>query len=544
MSQRGARNAERGAKGHVNGGARPWLLAVCSALRVRRPALPLLFVLASAPALAQSVSVTPSLGATDGYAREGTYLMVRLGVKNGTDSQITSVHMTSGGPVDVRSLLDLAPRAGGGSSVRNNEDTPEYEPSAIGEVDLPVFYVGGTPTLSLEFLSGAAVVARVATAPLPVRKLGDDEALVGVERGVPELDDKRRADLARVLGVKTLHVVPYSKQMAIFSQQFGSLDACLVRPSTTAADGREATVREEGTGTYVLARHRFPIGTEVLVQPETFHLLAQAPWPADQRLNLWLWLGLFCLAVPAVGLCLPRRRAVLATCVLLATAGVAATLLNYVGRVRHEWKTEAVVAYPSAADEAVPIEDLVFLGGRGGAEPCLEFDAWQHGLPLPILGSSSDVFRPLGTLEISWGQFSRFVSHRDQAVVHFLWSRVRQGEDEFAGPVRPVAPGLAARLAEARGTVAVLSVNGDRATDARGETRPLGGWQAEWQASSDAQMAFVGRSLAWWASQRQEGADDYVLHWVRNPSSPWAVAAPIAKEWPALMAYRLPAAGK
>ena len=63
----------------------------------------------------------------------------------------------------------------------------------------------------------------------------------------------------------------------------------------------------------------------------------------------------------------------------------------------------------------------------------------------------------------------------------------------------------------------VLLVEGDRATDAAGKTQPVDAWAVEWQGSKDPDVAYAGRSLAWWKKDRQEGDGPWILAWWHDP---------------------------
>jgi hypothetical protein len=65
--------------------------------------------------------------------------------------------------------------------------------------------------------------------------------------------------------------------------------------------------------------------------------------------------------------------------------------------------------------------------------------------------------------------------------------------------------------------VAALLVEGDRGKDAAGKTQSLDAWAVEWQASTDPDVAFAGRSLAWWKKDRQEGEGPWILSWWHDP---------------------------
>jgi len=474
----------------------------------------MLLLLASVPALAQSVEVSASLDLTDGYAREGTYLPVRLRVANHTQEQITSIHLVSGGPVDVRSPLELAPAA--------SED-----------IVLPVLFLGGTPTLALEFMSGKKIIARAAAGPLAVRKLSEDEALVAVAKGEPTLDDAGLKRLAELLGVKTVHPVELAPEMVSLVQRFGAVDA-QVGGAVEVVGGRGVVVTRDAKGGFSLTGPRFPMGTETPVQPETFRLLATEVWPAAERLKLWLWLGLVALAVPAVGLLISRQRAVVATLLVLVVAGGATELIGVLGELSRERRTSACVHYARPGDARCASEGFALLESRGGATSHLSIDGDVGALPVPVLGSSADVFRPVGTLQL--GRPGKFESRRNQVLLHTLRTEPAPKEG-----LPPLSAAAFMGMSQQWDRVA-LCVKGDVATDATGETRLLGGWVAAWKDSPDPFFAYAGRSLGWWAGQRQEGEGESVLVW---GAAPVVNDASERTQWmPTLTVYQVPAAGK
>jgi hypothetical protein len=107
-----------------------------------------LFVASHASA---QVDVTASLDLTDGYARAGAYVPVRLKATNRTSETVAELHLSSGGPVDVVTPWQLAP----GES---------------GEKTVPAFYVSGELPLTLQFRNAASrVIAQDTLAALSPR---------------------------------------------------------------------------------------------------------------------------------------------------------------------------------------------------------------------------------------------------------------------------------------------------------------------------------------------------------------------------------------
>jgi hypothetical protein len=90
------------------------------------------------------------------------------------------------------------------------------------------------------------------------------------------------------------------------------------------------------------------------------------------------------------------------------------------------------------------------------------------------------------------------------------------------------------QLTERSDLVAALLVEGDRGKDAAGKTQSLDAWAVEWQASKDPDVAFAGRSLAWWKKARQEGEGSWILSWWHDPL-PAAEASENHERLPALV---------
>jgi hypothetical protein len=79
-------------------------------------------------------------------------------------------------------------------------------------------------------------------------------------------------------------------------------------------------------------------------------------------------------------------------------------------------------------------------------------------------------------------------------------------------------------------------VRGDQATDASGRTQTIDAWAVEWKSSDDADLAYAGRSLAWWDKTRREGDKPVLLVWVADPNSGWGDAER-PRRLPALFVY-------
>jgi hypothetical protein len=520
-------------------------------------------LLTPAMALAQTVEVSASLDLTDGYARPGAYVPVRLKAANRTHLTFAELRLSSGGPVDVVTPWRLAP-------------------GEAGEKVVPVFFAGADLALSLEFISaGGRPAARADVAPPAVRTLLPGDALVAARPGMPEPDETLRKSLCESLGVDSLHVLRLPQEAVAAVAQCGLLDAIISEAAEdVAVAGRAAlvarksskfqvpgsklktatqTARSLGTcnlelETWIMAA-AFPPGVQELVQPEAYWIFGpDVPGrPGDQR--LWLWLGVFALATLAAGVLLPRRRPVLAATCLGALAAAAVAVIWFWGDVRRAAVHEARVIYARPLQTWAAVEHLVLLESRGGAvarfeepRPVLGIARARCGssglfgrdpplprraglarlqapfefgagtvppLPLPTLAGSEQVFQPLGTLW--YGDAPAFETVRPLGLVRTL---MMMDEPPFGRVAEQITPAEMQRLAAGGDVVQSLYVEGDRATDPAGQTRTIEEWSVQWQASADPCLAFAGRSLAWWDRARRQGTGPAILIWRHGPSLP------------------------
>jgi len=516
----------------------------------------ILLILASGAA-AQSVEVTASLDLTDGYARPGAYVPVRLKATNRTNETVAELRLSSGGPVDVVTPWRLAP-------------------GEAGEKVVPVFFAGADLALSLEFISaGGRLAARIDVAPPPVRPLLPGDALVAVAPGMPEPDETLRKSLCESLGVDLLHVLRLPQEAVAAAAQCGLLDAIVSEAAEdVAVAGRAALVRARcgssgllgcnpplprrgSAGAPDIMAAAFPPGVQELVQPEAYRLFGPDVRPAillgGQR--LWLWLGVFALAILAAGVLLPRGRPVVAAMCLGGLAAAAVAVIWFWGDVRHAAIHEARIMYARPLQTWAAVEHLVLLESRGGAvarfeeaKPVLGIARARYGssglfgrdpplprrdglarlqapfgfstgtippLPLPTLAGSEQVFQPLGTLRYSDPPALETV--RPQVLVRTL---MMMDEPPCGRVAEQITPAEMQRLAAGGDVVQALYVEGDRATDPAGQTRTLEEWSVQWQASADPRLAFAGRSLAWWDRARRQGTGPAILIWHHGPSLP------------------------
>jgi hypothetical protein len=124
-------------------------------------------------------------------------------------------------------------------------------------------------------------------------------------------------------------------------------------------------------------------------------------------------------------------------------------------------------------------------------------------------------------------------SNESQLLLHNLTKA--EWSFEYA-PARWDMTALPRDLTERSDLVTALLVEGDRGKDAAGKTQSLDAWAVEWQASKDPDVAFAGRSLAWWKKDRQEGEGPWILSWWHDPL-PAAEASENHERLPALVVY-------
>jgi len=430
----------------------------------------------SAARAAGTVEVSASLDLTDGFARVGGYVPLRLRIVNHTGDRITDLCLGAGGPVAVTAPLDLAP-------------------GDERETVLPFWFAGGAAAPAVDFYASGRPVARTEVRPLPVRKLGDAEVLVAVPSAGSTPERAEAEALARTLGAETVHFVSAAPDTLAILRRFGAIDAQIAEDLADVDTGG-LVIACGSDGAWTLSRPPFPRGVASATQPETYRLLLSEPWPAAERVRLWLWLGLATLAVPAVGLWISRRRAVWAALVLVGLAGAALVLIDTFGDLSRTRTTVARFLYAVADRPAMAVEHLELLESRGGAVGRLTCPASdRRPLPVPVLASASDLFRPLGALRLGRSPFDAavFEAARDGVLLRLLTEEPRA--EEPPSPIRS------------------LRIMGRTACDAAGTKQPLTAWVAAWSAAADPETAYLGRSLAWWMTQRREGGGPVRLVW-------------------------------
>ena len=509
------------------------------------------------PVFAQSIDVTATLDITNGLARPGAYVPVRLKVTNGTDAWLTEVRVRNNGPVEVRLPWLIGP-------------------GKTDEGHVPVFYAGGDLELDVSFAAhGIAGTIRAAVASPKVQAIDPGTALAAIDPSTPDPDETLRQKICKLLGVKSLQLVHIPKDAWDGGWQDSLIDAAVTDFSGWPPPGfLLIDVRPPGLS---INQRPFPSGVRESVQPDAYRLLGQEVWPGAERQRLWIGLGVFSLAVLTVGCLVSRRQLHLAVGSFIILAAVATCLIWCFGDVCLARTREARVFYVDVQFDEQACEHFVLMESRGGKTVqyrCQDLDrrppsisdvlssgGWPpsqtgpavivgHALPIPVLASSQDLFRSQCTLapdrdvQDSHNAFWRLLDGPP-----FTWVRIpfldELAGNMFGGPptvvIRSNEPQLLLhnltkaswpfefaharwgltelprQLTERSDLVAALLVEGDRGKDAAGKTQSLDAWAVEWQASKDPDVAFAGRSLAWWKKDRQEGEGPWILSWWHDP---------------------------
>jgi len=283
----------------------------------------------------------------------------------------------------------------------------------------------------------------------------------------------------------------------------------------------EVVFRDAGCGEMARVRPeplevRAHADTGAMVQPEAYALFGSATSEAGDRLRTWLALAVFAGAV-LVLVAVAGRRATVAAVVGLVVLAVGAVLLvphvGGAGRVRlREWTLLDRRTGREVADE----EHIVLLesGNRSGVAFPLPGDPGP-GRFAPLFASPDAVFRPFGVLCLGADGSARFVVRQGRCLLHALQQRPA-AEDAVAAlaPGDGRLPVLAARP----DVVATLRAKGARATDAGGRSQTIDAWAVAWKTSPDADLAWAGRSLAWWDAHRRTGDGPVLVYWMRDPA--------------------------
>jgi hypothetical protein len=432
-----------------------------------------LFIAASAQA---QVDTSLAIDTPDNVARPGAYAPVRIRATNRTARPIWEVRLTSGGPVDVTAPWRIAP-------------------GETAEKILPVFYAGGDLRLSVEFADAAGnVVANAVLVPPPVHEVPAKTALTAIFINMAEPDETAQEAVRSALGAESFRLVRLAPEAMAMALRCRMIDAVFL-------DARPP----------IITLAAFPASVEAVVQPEAARLFSSDIWPAEDRRRLWLWLGVFALAVLAGGVLVPRRKAILATVILTVIAAAATAVIFFFGDIRMASVSDARVFYVNSSRQGAAVEHFVLLQSRGG-------EAARHVLaqpgaapfPLPVLAGSEDLFREGGTLHL--GSEEYFENRAPRMLIHVLST----GAPPSATHPRPTREDLTAFPRRAD-VVAALLVTGSSAADAAGRSQPLEAWAVAWKSSADANLAYAGRSLSWWDRDRREGDAAVLLIWWRDP---------------------------
>jgi len=460
----------------------------------------------------EGADVTATLDLTQGRARAGAYVPVRLRVTNRTDSCFEEVRAASGGPLATVMPFRVAP-------------------AATEEKTMPVFFTGGDLALALDFLADGTSLARTAVGPIPVRAIPNDGALVAVEAGLPEPADAVRRAVEEMCDAQSIQFLLLPADDLVEAARCGVLDAAVL-DRMPRPNGRAAIISWDGRGEPTPAAPAFPPGSLAIVQPEAYRLFDEEVWPKTERGRLWLGLGITTLAVLAVGLTMSRRRPWLAAAALVVLAGAATVLMAVFGEVVRTRVLEARVFYVSREDAGGPsvaVERFIHLASRGAAAPVKLDRGTRDVLPLPLLQSAGDLFRLQGDLCL--GRATVFRSKTPLTMLHVL-ERSERVPFEALGDFQKADLAAVAGRADVVKALGVVRMEG---ADAAGAAKPLAAWAAEWKASEDAATAYAGRSLAWWADRRQEGDGTWILAWVHDEPAD----APV-RRLPALVALEVP----
>jgi hypothetical protein len=507
----------------------------------RAPAYVMLALLLASPAFGQAVDVTASLDITDGWARVGAYVPVTLKVTNRTDKEIAEVFVATGGPVDVRSDLRLA--------------TGE-----TAEKVLPVFYVGGDLPLRLEFLAeNGTAIFRTPVTP-QARALPDDMALVAIEQAAPQPGEVIKERIAQGVGARRLHMLRLNQEAMVAALRCGVVTAA-VTETLAVNTGRAALVRRSG-GAYEIRRAPFPLGADHPVQPHLYRLLVSGAGDSARGLRLWLCLGLLCLGVLVMGCLIPPPRSRVAVLVLLMVAITTTGSLWVFGGLRWERLRQAQVYYARVSEHRAGLEDVRLLQSRGGAalqtaswadNHLFPFTSWnlardyadQHPntseWPVPVFASSQDMLRqrfilcpgaidPLaqvsdtGPQPVSTAAWSHTAPTSGGSCPTVMLRTFLTTGLPFDYSVRRLDRTELDRLDKRPDLIQALLVEGSLATDPTGRTQPLDAWTIDWKRSTFPDIAFVGRSLKWWAETRQEGDGPFLLTWWHQASEPRSLA--------------------
>ncbi len=471
-----------------------------------------LLLLAVPAALAADIDVTASLDVTDGLARVGYYVPVTLVVSNDSDRPFDRTRVSCGGPVDIVAPLHVAP-------------------GRTEEFVFPVFYAGGPLSVTVGCESSDGDIVDVSEIEdIPIRPVSENVAIVGrmMTRGSTRLvrDLRKALDGREVRSIYYSSTLPGEFNMAA---RCGLLDVIVT--DNGAPPGRARVVHYRPPDDLQVVSASFPPGMLATVQPDTCWLFAEASGPGADSTTIWLGLALFSLAVLVAALLLQRRRAFLVGAMLLLAAASSVLIVLFAGPEGPSIR-EARVYYAERGKPLAALEHFVCLASHGGTAARFPLPKPRETpFPLPVLASSDDLYKVQGVLCL--GEAPAFESRAARFLLHLLDTQPMPFESKA---VEPSPAGLRA-LSNRPDAVAMLRVDGSEATDADGRTQPLDAWAVEWKTGGDADLAWAGRSLAWWDAHRRTGDGPYLLAWFRDPAPPPPAGVDTYERLPAMVVY-------
>lgn len=464
--------------------------------------------LAPCAAAGRGIDLEVRLDLSEGLVRAGAWVPVRVTITNRTDYPFDHVRVDPGGPVRVVAPMRVAP-------------------AETRDAVVPVFYGGGDLVPAVACLSKGVVRAEAVPESLEVVRLPDDVALVGLPSGLFQPEGEDLEALRAALGGRTPRFLTLEREHVRLAARCGLLDGAIVpEPWDGALPGDLVLVEVGKRREFALWPSPYPAGVRELIQPSAHRLFGREVWPAADRRRLWLWLATFAFVVFVAALFVPRRRAVVAVVVMAVLATAAGAVIWRWGDVRATRITEARIFYAQETDRreemrrgGQAVERFVRLESRGPGAPGCRLDLKAGApLPVPVLASSSSLFRRQGVLHL--GESPAFESGRPGVVVRVLESAIlpRDGTaQDDAAVARLVVEGAHCETFE----------------PTRQASHPVAVRAGEWKTSPEADLAYAGRSLAWWTAKRQVGEGPFELVWVRD-APPGPNPAPRMRRLPAL----------
>jgi len=465
--------------------------------RVRaKLAVLVVWLLPCAACFGQRLETEEGLAIADLYARPGAYFPRRIRVVH-CDLPIAEIRTGFEVPILVAARW-------------------EVHPGQSAEKVIPAFEVGETAYGGCAFLNPEGkdidkeitdAMGKAARGPRRPRWT----LIVGLAQGTAEPGPEAQEVLLRTLrGDGRVVFFSLSPQDLDLAARCGLLDA-IISEAPPGAVGCAALFHPAAPDRLEMIAAPPPPGTGETVQPKAFELFSPSGTSAGDLRRLWLWLGVLALAALVAAALVPRRRPLLTAAALVALASAAALVIYCAGGVRLSRVLEARVFHAAGGVSRARLEHFILLDSRGGALARFTFDrSGRCPLPLPIVASDADLYRPACILRWEEG----VIETQASALVHVL--------DAVEGPVfakgsasgRPDLSALASRA----DVVAALRIDGGRATDADGRSQTLDAWAVEWAASGDPDVAYAGRSLKWWDSDRREGDGPFLLAWFHDPA--------------------------